>query len=107
MKCLICQKRNAVKIEPYGWLPCDKCRTKQRKIAKPNQTIEVTTNKIKDDRKKYGDDILQPFRDGEISKEYIKKYPDKVKTMIKEGNITTQEVKTAKNIWSDLKYYKE
>lgn len=77
-----------------------------QRITKPNQTIEITTDLIKEHRKIYENDILQPFRDGEISKEYIKKYPETVKTMLKEGHITQQEVKKAKNVW-DLHYYKE
>lgn len=105
-KCLICQKRNAVKVDPYGWLPCLVCRKKQQEIDKPKFTSEITTESIKEDRKIFKSDIVQPFRNGSLSKEYVDAYPEKVKQMIQEGHITESEVKEAKNVWSENEYYK-
>ena len=101
MKCLICQKRTAVKIEPYGWLPCKFCRDKQKRIDKLKQPVEMTTQIVKEERIKYSDDILQPFRDGTVSKEYISKYGSE------RINATPDEIKNARNVWDDVNYYKK
>jgi hypothetical protein len=103
--CLICQKRKAIKIEPWGWMPCEVCRKKQREIARPNITGEITTDQIKEDRKIFKSDLTQPFRDGHLAREFVKAYPEKVKQMIDEGHITEEEVKKSKDVW-DLDYYK-
>ena len=105
-KCLICNQRKAVKIDPFGWMPCRICRKRQQEIAKPKVSIEVTTESIKEDRKIYQKDLCQPFRQNELSKEYVEAYPDRVKEMVKEGHVTQKEIVSAKNIW-DLNYYKD
>lgn len=107
MKCLICQKRKAVKVDPFGYLPCKVCQKRQRKIVKPRITAEITTNAIKEDRKIYETDITQPWRNGSLSKEFVQAYPDKVKQMIKEGTTTKEEVKRAKPVWGEDSYYKK
>ncbi len=66
---------------------------------------ELTTDEIKEARKIYAKDVIQVFRDGQISKEYIEAYPEKVGTMLREGNITAGEVNKAQNVWDDLNYY--
>lgn len=106
MKCLLCGKRKAVKASIVGWMPCRVCQKRQREILKPKPAIEVTTDQIKEDRKIFQEDILQPFRDGQLSKEYVDTRPERVKEMIKEGHITEQEVKEAKDVWIENDYYK-
>jgi len=106
-KCLICKKRRSVKIDPFGFLPCEVCRKRQKEIAKPKVSIEVTTAEIKEDRKKYADTIVQPFRQGQLAKEFVEAYPDRVKEMVKEKNITQEEVKNAKPVWTEESYYKK
>jgi hypothetical protein len=106
MKCLICQKRKAVKIEPMGWMPCLPCRRRMQKISKPKISAEITTESIKEDRKIFKKDITQPFRNGSLSKEYVDAYPEKTKQMIQEGHITEIEAKEAKNVWTESEYYK-
>ena len=106
-KCLICGKE-PVTIHPlYGIMAGKKCLAKMRKISQPKQTAEITTEGIREDRKKYSDDIIQSWRDSHLSKEYVKKYPDRVKKMVEEGNVTQGEVNSAKNVWDDLHYYKD
>jgi len=107
MKCLLCQKNNAVKVEPYGWMPCKSCQKKHKDIGKPKTPVEMTSQEIKEGRKIYEDDIVQPFHDGQLSKEYTKLHPERIQTMIKEGNVTPEEVKTAKNVWDGNNYYKK
>lgn len=106
MKCLICQKRNAVKVEPWGYLSCLVCRKKMQGIVKPKITGEVTTDQIKEDRKIFKKDITQPWRDSHLSKEFVEAYPDKVKQMLKEKTATEEEVRNAKNLWTEEEYYK-
>lgn len=105
-RCLICNKRNAIKIEPLGWLPCKTCRERQKSILKPTITAEITTDQIKEDRRYYKKDLLQPFRDGHLSKEFVKAYPQKTKQMIEEGHITESDIDNMQNVW-ELDYYKE
>jgi hypothetical protein len=66
---------------------------------------EFTTEKIKEERKKYLKSQIQSHRQGIMSKEFIKFYPDKVKGMLKEGAITRKEVREARNVWKDLPNY--
>jgi len=68
----------------------------------------MTTFQIKEDRMKYHKDLIQSFREGELSKEFVDAYPEKVKQMIREGNVRPEEVKKARNVWTgDTTYYKD
>lgn len=105
--CPICYKEPAT-IDPlYGVMGGKKCMSRMKEISKPKIPVEMTSVEIKDDRKKYSTDILQSWRDSNLSKEYVKKYPERVKLMVKEGNVTQSEVNSAKNVWDDLHYYKD
>jgi ribosome-binding protein aMBF1 (putative translation factor) len=106
MICLICGKGNSINIQPYGLMPCLDCQKRQRNLTKPKQAIEVTTSQIKEDRKIFKSDIVQPFRDSNLSREFVEAYPDKVKQMVTEGHITEREVKESKAVWG-LDYYKQ
>lgn len=105
--CLNCSKRPAIQQPIVGYTYCQVCLDKQRKLPSLGETIELTTEPIREDRKKYSSDIVQPFRGGQLSREYAKKYPQQVKKMIKEGNTTVAEVKNSKNVWGENQYYKE
>jgi len=107
MLCLLCNKHQAVKLAPYGFLPCKTCQRKQKKIGKSGQPVEMTSSTIKEERMKYQKDIIQSFREGQLSKEFVETYPEKVKQMVQEGHVSSNEVKMAKNVWSDLSYYKK
>lgn len=98
MKCLGCGKEKAVNVAPYGWLPGKKCQTKSKKYN-IGETIEVSTSEIKESRKEYSKDILQPRRGDTVSKEYIKAYGTK--------NFTREEIRGAKNVWTENSFYKE
>jgi hypothetical protein len=105
--CLICRKRKAVNIPPFGWLPCEVCRKRQQEITKPKVSAEVTTDQIKEDRKIFKKDITQPFRQGELSKEFVEANPEQVKKMVEEGHVTQEEIKNAKNVWIENEYYRK
>lgn len=106
-RCLNCNLRPAQKSVTLGWIYCKACIKKHQQINKLNETIELTTDEIKTSRKEYKKDILQPFRSGQLSREYAKAYPQKVKEMIKEGSVTVDEVRKSKNTWLETSYYKE
>lgn len=100
MICLNCNKRKAIKQNIVGYTYCKVCINKQRQYGSLGETIEMTTPEIKEERKQYQSEILQPFRSGQVSKEYIKAYG------AKGIEATPQEIKNAKNVWNHG-YYKE
>ena|SRR3990167_10715480 len=93
MLCLNCGRGKAIKIDLLGWLPCKKCQARQSK-ERMKDTLVLEGQDIKQQRKQYNPDILQPWRSGVLSKEYIKKYGTKGL------NIEPGEEKKAKNVWS-------
>lgn len=101
MKCLICKKNEAIKHEYYGYLPCNECRARQDKQRGPDRQVEFTTDSIKTQRKEFADDIVQPFRKGELSKEYVDRYGTKGL------QVTQKEAQKSKKVWSDTNYYKD
>lgn len=64
--------------------------------------VEFTSDAIKEGRKKYFKSIIQKYRDGQLSKEFIDAYPERAKAMVKEGIHTEKEIKNAKNVWGDI-----
>ncbi len=58
--------------------------------------VEFVPEYIKDDRERNLKSIIQPYRRGELSKEYIDAWgPEKV-------TATDEEIRKAKNVWQDL-----
>ena len=55
---------------------------------------EFIPDRIKEDRKKYAKDMLQPWRQGEPSKEFIEAFPSQAKK-----TFTATQIKKAKNVW--------
>jgi hypothetical protein len=53
-------------------------------------------DRIKEERKVHFKDTLQPWRDGEPSREYIQQYPEQAKK-----TFTEKQLKTARNVWSE------
>jgi len=92
VKCPRCQKNKAQKHSTYGYIECKEC------IASPvtvNIDPEFTTDSIKGQRSEYRKDILQPYRDGVLSKEYLEEYG-------------TQGIKPSKEAIKNAKYtYKD
>jgi hypothetical protein len=68
------------------------------KWQKPTPTAERIPDSIKADRIKYANDMVQPYRQGQPSREYIKLYPKQAK-----NTFTASERKKAKNVWGDIK----
>ncbi len=104
MKCPVCKINKATYDEYYGWLPCDECRKKQSQQVKPSGNLpEFTSESIKKQRKEYAADILQPHNRGELSKEWVDVHGKK---KAKERGFSDKEIKNAKNVWTELNYYK-
>jgi len=81
------------------WM-CPKCGEKYTG-SKYRGHLEFTSPAIKEARRKHRKELLQPFRQGEVSKEYLDAYPEQRAGMIKEGVITETQAKKAKNVWHD------
>jgi len=79
-----------MRITNYGeW--CSECSSWQS--ANP----EFVPESIKDDRRKYLKDIVQPFRNGELSKEFVESNPKEAKRYASD-----KEISKAKYVWKDL-----
>lgn len=99
--CNVCNTNKAQYNGIYGYLPCGECVDKQRQMIVKNRPTEFTTENIKDERKKYRKEIIQPFRDGQLSKEYIEQYGTK-------GIVAGEsEIKNAQYTWAEDLYYKQ
>ena len=106
MLCNNCQKEEA-QIHPlYGATVGLKCQQRRNTQTSPGGFIEFTSESIKQDRVNYADDILQPYRSGEVSKKYIQKYGTK------NLDVSEKEIKKATDnpdVWSgeSNSYYRE
>lgn len=65
--------------------------------------VEFTSESIKNQRKEFHNDILQPHRKGQLSKEWVKVYGKK---QAKKRGFSDKEINEAKNVWTDLTFYK-
>jgi len=97
MKCLNCGKREAIKDPQRGYLPCLVCQN----VNRTPEPVEITTDDIREQRKMFKNDIIQPFRDGHLSKEYVKLYGTK------RLGVSKEEIDNAQNTWDDLSYYQD
>ena len=96
MLCPVCHNVEAKKHPTIGVLPCANCQ--QRQNSKLKDPVEFTSEEIKEQRKQFRDEIIQPFRSNEPSKEYIDKYG------YKSIGLTKEQADKAKNVW-DNDYY--
>lgn len=95
--CPNCNKNKAIQDKRFGILPCVSCRQLSTTGLKHQQ--ELTTDFIKNQRREFKPDMLQPWREGKLSKEYLKHHGTK-------GiNVTPDEVAKAQNVWND--YYED
>lgn len=94
--CPVCHKEQALNHPTYGVLPGATCQIRRRKNEVPTLPVEMVGESIKNGRKTHAKSALQPYRSGELSREYIEAYGTK--------NIkaTAEEVKKAKYVWTDV-----
>lgn len=94
--CPVCQREPATKTI-YGIGLCSGCQTRRSLNSLPDSQIEFTTENIRDQRREYYASTIQPYRSGELSKEYLEKYG------VKGINPTAAEANNAKYVWKDTK----
>ena len=94
LKCLVCGKGIATR-NLYGVAPCNSCQARRSGNSLPDNQIEFTTEDIRTQRREYYSSTIQPYRSGELSKEYLEKFGTK-------GiNPTKGEVAKASYVWKD------
>lgn len=97
-KCPTCKNEGVIDPQ-YGLIACLSCREQTTTLSA--RTYEFVPDRIKEQYKSHKDQTIQPFRNGQLSKEYVDLYGTKY------INATEEEVKNAKNVWGELSYYKE
>jgi len=65
--------------------------------GRPRTKPEFIPESMKEDRRANEKSMIQPWREGEASAEYIKAYPEQSQKMFSE-----RERMTAKNTWGDI-----
>ena len=55
-------------------MPCIDCQREEERTSKPRLGYEFTTDNIRSERREYDKDILQPWHNGALSKEYVEEY---------------------------------
>lgn len=87
---------------------CDECRPKMTREQemrengvekKESPYPEFVPEYIKDERKKYAKDIVQSHRQGELSQEFVENYGDKLLDQVKDGVLSSDEIRRSKNVW--------
>lgn len=74
-------------------MPCQNCQDSE---SKPVGHPEFTTDSIRDQRREFRKDTIQPFRSGVVSKEYIEEYGTSGL------NIDKKHIDNAEYVWKDL-----
>lgn len=93
-KCPKCNHNKAIEHPTLGWVECKEC---QKDDTRPHREPEFTTNSILNQRREYSKDIVQPYRDGRLSKEYIDAHGTKgIKA-------SKKDIKKADYVWKDVK----
>lgn len=98
MKCLSCNTNEAKKTQ-FGYSPCKECQHRMRLKIHKTEPLEFIPDSMKEERKRFRKDILQPFRAGQLSKEYVDTWGTK------HLKVSKEEVKNAKPVWQELEYY--
>lgn len=91
MKCATCRIEEAVIHPQYGAIACSDCQKYDKIIT--DRTYEFLPKHIKEERLAFKDQTIQPFRNGQLSKEYIDLYGTS------RIEVSDEEVKNAKNVW--------
>ena len=100
--CPHCKKEEANCIQIgtyYSVVQGDKCKEimrKKYKEVKLGGLPEFTTEKIKNQRKEYWKSMVQPEREGILSKEFVELHPEKCK------NIPSERLKKAEYVFRDF-----
>lgn len=107
MKCPVCKIHRPTLHPTYGILPCKSCTTKARNFSHPENTIEFTSQSIKDQRPAYITDTLPWHRSGTLDRGAIDRYGIDA---VKKRGYTDREIASATYVWNgtrDITYYKK
>ena len=74
MLCPRCNNHDAQIHPQFGVCVCEYCELEESTFDKPSKYPEFTRDSIREGRREYKKDILQPFREGALSKEYLEEY---------------------------------
>jgi len=99
MLCPQCQKEPAIIDTEYGVLPGDNCQFENSQVAKPTQklTYDFASPITKLHRKQYGKDMLQPYVNGVLSREFVEAHgTDKL------AGVTAKDIKKSKYVYKDM-----
>lgn len=84
----------------FDGVPCIKCGSFAKHFG---YVSGISTSPGKDNRARqrdeYKNDLIQPYREGEFSKEFRDQYPDISKEYVKDGAITKEQYDNAKDVW--------
>ena len=92
--CPKCRVRRAIRHEIYGLTECLECRRERQQI---HRGPEFTSDSIQEQRLEYKKDILQPYRNGILSREYLEEYGTSGIT------VSEEEQKKSEYTWKDTK----
>lgn len=93
-RCPQCRSRKAERHPIYGIINCKICRDNNIDLSPLPKPPEMTSQTVKEERDKYARSIVQPYRNGVLSKEYLDMYGTK-------GiNPSDKDIKGAKNVWT-------
>lgn len=68
------------------------------------QNIELVPAYNQEERLRFAPDTIQSHRQGDLSKEWVERYPDRTKGMVEAGMVTQEDVDKAKDVWKqDMK----
>jgi len=105
MKCKSCNENDAEIHKIYGYLDCKECRDRLKDRAIISGVMyELTTDEIREGRKQFKNELVQPYRQGEFSKEFREAHPKISRGMVKEGAITQKQHDKAKDVWGRDRY---
>jgi hypothetical protein len=94
-KCPVCQKNEAQHDKIYALLPCPDCQEEARHLP-TNKQKEFTSSTIKSQRREYVQSHLQPFYNGQLSREYIEAHgTDRL-------DVTQKDIKEAKYVYKHI-----
>jgi len=97
--CPQCQREKAIIHSEYGVLPGKNCQKENERIPKPSQkqTYDFASPVTKLQRKQYAKDMLQPFHDGVLSKEFVEAHgTDRL------AGVTKKDTKNAKYVYNGM-----
>ena len=99
MRCPQCKKNKAQYDREYGILKCKECLYEDSQIPKPGQgkTYDFASPSTKLQRKTHGSEMVQPYVDGVLSREYLE-----INGTRGLANVTEKDKKNAKYVYKGM-----